>query len=183
MADSGRQGGPVPPIQPSDRPYFAEKSPFATLGPEMLANVKRDLEEADVGMLAFLTYEIERTTAPQRLQNPAGFYRNLARKLAKKRNRAVLETMFAITAPVDDVKETPRCHRCGGGGMVLEHIEGQRPRQTDQYCDCQMGRDIKDIERRKADTKKVPTAKMPPELAGSPTVVMAAAAVGGLQWQ
>jgi hypothetical protein len=29
--------------------------------------------------------------------------------------------------------ESPRCEPCGNSGRVLERIEGQRPRMTDQY--------------------------------------------------
>jgi Helix-turn-helix domain len=47
-------------------------------------------------------------------------------------------------------KESPRCEPCGNTGRVLERIEGQRPRVTDQYCDCRSGKELKTIETRKA---------------------------------
>jgi helix-turn-helix protein len=44
--------------------------------------------------------------------------------------------------------ESPRCEKCGNSGRALERIESQRPRTTDQYCDCRMGKELEAIERR-----------------------------------
>jgi len=44
--------------------------------------------------------------------------------------------------------ESPRCEPCGNSGRVLERIEGQRPRMTDQYCNCRMGKELEAVERR-----------------------------------
>jgi len=46
--------------------------------------------------------------------------------------------------------ETPRCDKCANTGRVLEQGEGeQRPKVTDEYCGCQMGRDLEAVEKRK----------------------------------
>ena len=46
--------------------------------------------------------------------------------------------------------ETPRCEKCENTGRVLERVEGeQRPKMTDQYCDCQMGKELEAVEKRK----------------------------------
>ena len=44
--------------------------------------------------------------------------------------------------------ERPRCETCGNSGRVLEQIEGDRPRATDQYCTCRMGKELESVERR-----------------------------------
>ncbi|MBZ5609773.1 MAG: helix-turn-helix domain-containing protein [Acidobacteriia bacterium] len=46
--------------------------------------------------------------------------------------------------------EIPRCEKCQNTGRVLECVQGeQRPRATEQYCDCQMGKELEAVERRK----------------------------------
>jgi hypothetical protein len=56
--------------------------------------------------------------------------------------------------------ESPRCEPCGNSGRVLERIEGQRPRMTEQYCDCRMGKELKTVETRKR-TPAVPSGAHP----------------------
>jgi len=46
--------------------------------------------------------------------------------------------------------EIPRCDKCANTGRVLEQSEGaQPPKVTDQYCDCQMGKELEAVESRK----------------------------------
>jgi hypothetical protein len=66
-------------------------------------------------------------------------------RLATERDAMAAGTASQCAPPL----ENPRCEKCGNSGRILERIEGQRPRMTDQYCDCRMGRDLEGVERRK----------------------------------
>ena len=90
-------------------------------------------------------------------QNPLSGFRSpmaglkwLVKKFRTK-TRSSLELEAAAQATVVTLSppaESPRCETCGNSGRVLERIEGQRPRTTDQYCDCRMGKELEAIERR-----------------------------------
>ena len=63
------------------------------------------------------------------------------------------------------VVETTRCEKCGASGRVLEHVPGeQRPRATEEYCDCRMGKELEVFEKRKRTTQydqRTPKAQPP----------------------
>ena len=88
-------------------------------------------------------------------QNPLSGFRSpmaglkwLVKKFrTKTRSSPELETAAKerlLPQPV----EGPRCQTCGNTGRVLERIEGQRPRTTEQYCACRMGKELEAVERR-----------------------------------
>jgi len=90
-------------------------------------------------------------------ENPlAGFHSPMAglKWLVKKfraKTRSSLELQNEAKAALGilpPLAESPRCEPCGNSGRVLERIEGQRPRMTEQYCNCRMGKELKAIERR-----------------------------------
>src|ERR1041385_3588629 len=64
---------------------------------------------------------------------------------AREREAMAVGTAIQCAPPL----ENPRCEKCGNSGRILERIEGQRPRMTDQYCDCRMAKDLEGVERRK----------------------------------
>jgi hypothetical protein len=67
----------------------------------------------------------------------------------KTRSAAELEAAAqGAVGTLSPPAERPRCEKCGNSGRVLERIEGQRPRATDQYCDCAMGKELEAVERR-----------------------------------
>lgn len=64
--------------------------------------------------------------------------------------------------------EAPRCRSCNNTGRVLERIEGQRPRATDQYCDCRMGKELEAAEHRiRAGEGSVPDCTTQNQLSSS----------------
>lgn len=70
-----------------------------------------------------------------------------------------------------EAKRNARCAKCNGGGMVLEQINGQRPRQTAEACQCpMMGREMARQLARKPDEegRAVPHRKPP---GGDPAMV------------
>lgn len=90
-------------------------------------------------------------------QNPLSGFRSpmaglkwLVKKFRTK-TRSSLEMEAAAQGAVGTLSppaESPRCETCGNCGRVLERIEGQRPRATDRYCDCRMGKELEALERR-----------------------------------
>jgi hypothetical protein len=54
-----------------------------------------------------------------------------------------------VTAEEQKRIDTPSCPRCKGGGLLLERVEGKRrPIQTQQVCDCEMGKTMARFERK-----------------------------------
>ena len=100
-----------------------------------------------------------RTTAPHALKNAAGYYTSLAKEI---RNAAVAAAFAAATAPLCQAAAPPeparddkgRCVECGGPGVLKDG----------SYCTCMMGRDLRDLERRTAQSET--TKKKPPVTAG-----------------
>ena len=68
----------------------------------------------------------------------------------KTRSSLKLETAaqraLGIILPL--TAESVRCETCNNSGRVLERTEGQRPRVTDQYCNCRMGQELESAEHR-----------------------------------
>jgi hypothetical protein len=110
--------------------------------------------------------------------NPMAGLKWLVKNFRTKSQSAVelesaAEPVRRFMAPV----EGPRCERCDGTGRVLERTGGERPRLTDQYCDCPMGKDLRSVEGRKPTAMARPSegrvepSQVPwrPVLAGSGT--------------
>jgi hypothetical protein len=72
---------------------------------------------------------------------------------AKTRSASEMDSTVRVARALSAPVEAPRCERCGNTGRILERIEGQRPRATEQYCDCPMGREIEAVEKRKQTAK------------------------------
>ena len=125
-----------------------------------MKHVRKQLEKTGGLSLAdFLAFDTARTTAPSALKNPGGYYVGLAKEL---RNAAVAAAFDAATTPLRQAAAPPepprddkgRCIDCGGPGVLKDG----------SYCTCQMGRDLKDLERRTAQSET--TKKKPPVAAG-----------------
>jgi hypothetical protein len=99
----------------------------------------------------------------------------LVKKFRTKTLSAVeLASEAGATSPFLASVETPRCEKCGNTGRLLERVDGERPRVTDQYCDCRMGKEVLAVERRK------PTATAPSDReTGSSRLPWRSAIAGG----
>ena len=93
-------------------------------------------------------------------ENPLGGFRSpmaglkwLVKKFRTKTRSALeLEASTQGAAVIlSPPAENPRCETCGNSGRVLERIEGQRPRTTNQYCSCRMGKELEAVERRMSE--------------------------------
>ena len=112
--------------------------------PACLEDVQGELRKRAIPFDAYLRRDLLTTTNPKGLTNPRGYYRDLAKKMIAEHQKQ----MAGI--PTEAMVETPRCAKCNGGGYLLELIEGQRPLQTGEFCDCKLGKDLAAIERRAA---------------------------------
>jgi hypothetical protein len=125
-------------------------------------------------MEAYLRRDSITTTNPKALTNPRGYYRNLAKIMVAEHKKH----MAGI--PTETGLETPRCAKCAGSGYLLEHIEGQRPMPTGDFCACKLGKDLAAIEQRAAKRAAATTERqqsgqspglMLPEIANGNTTV------------
>jgi hypothetical protein len=115
----------------------------SALAETILEVVKQELERGG-SMAGFVEFDALKTTSPKKLDNPGGHYRKIAQKYSAKCRAEALEAFsFRWKQPVEP---EPRCEKCDGFGMVLERIEGERPRMTEAYCVCQTGKDLKAVE-------------------------------------
>jgi helix-turn-helix protein len=92
-------------------------------------------------------------------ENPlTGFHSPMAglKWLVKKfrtKTRSAVELATGASIAFSSPVETSRCEKCSNTGRILEPVEGElRPRATDQYCDCRMGKEIEAVERRSHKT-------------------------------
>ena len=110
---------------------------------------------------------------PSAWHNPDGFLTYFAKNIRSKMPEFAPAPQ-AVKAEVSKIRGP--CPKCRGGGRILELIEGQRPRQTDRYCDCPQGKEIDATERRirsssatakNEKTFRVDRARIPPVAAVS----------------
>jgi hypothetical protein len=81
----------------------------------------------------FLAYDKTRTMSPQKITNPAGYYISLAKDINQNARADFLKRHPHARA----VGERPRCALCVGGMVGMD------------YCTCQLGCDLKRVQRRK----------------------------------
>jgi len=132
---------------------------------ELQAEFRAANQGSDIGSQdeRWLKEEMERRCiTPEALaklvtENPlSGFHKPIAglKWLVKKfrtKTRSSMELESEVKAALGILPppaESPRCEPCGNSGRLLERVNGQRPRVTDQYCECRMGKDLKAIEQR-----------------------------------
>ena len=123
-----------------------------------MQNVRRQLDKAGgVTMADFLAADLERTTAPTAINNPNGYYTQLAKGLRHDAVAAAHAAIFdplkqaGADAPVEPERNSHgRCVECNGLGKL----------PAGGFCRCQLGRDLEAQERRGPVAKKGPaTAK------------------------
>ncbi len=113
------------------------------IAPDLLSRIKETCELRGVTLAQYV--EALRPHVPNAWSNPAGFMTDFARKIHSK-------TPGGNSAPAllridPSVKETARCKECGGLGI-----------KNGEYCNCQLGRDLKRVEQRRAQAAdKAPT--------------------------
>jgi hypothetical protein len=95
---------------------------------DLLNRIRETCELRGVLMTRYL--EELRPHVPNLWKNPGGFLTDFARKIGSKMSGAPSTPDMAI-------KESPRCPQCRGIG-----------RQGEQYCGCQLGRDLERVERK-----------------------------------
>lgn len=113
------------------------------IAPDLLSRIKETCELRGVTLAQYA--EALRPHVPNAWRNPAGFLTDFARKIHSKTpggNSASALWRIDLT-----VKETARCKECGGLGN-----------KNGEYCKCQLGRDLKQVEQRHARVAdKAPT--------------------------
>jgi len=117
----------------------------------LLRDVRRDL--GDVSLSEFLEADLRATTAPERLTNPHGHYRELARKTGKREQLAALESLMDTSRQIHDLsmksagkRYVPACALCADGCMA-----------DGSYCVCKVGdarREMDARNRAAAETKE-----------------------------
>jgi hypothetical protein len=112
-----------------------------------IADVTRDLHDADLSVDAFLELDRSKTTNPAGVLNPPGYYRDIVKQLVNAGNAAVLESTLAINRVLQEPpKPQPKSQRCRAGRLSFDNDA-----DLDSYCpDCQLGLDLRQIQRRKA---------------------------------
>jgi hypothetical protein len=105
-----------------------------------------------------------RRHAPHPWRNPDGFLTHFAKKIRSKMPERVPALQLFKT---ELLQVSGPCPKCRGGGRILELTEGQRPRQTDQYCDCPRGKEINATEQRIRSASATAKNENPPVAAAS----------------
>jgi hypothetical protein len=96
--------------------------------------------------------ELVRKNALTGFRNPMAGLKWLVKKFGIK-TRSLLELeaeaqRYLGPGSLPPPEEGTRCETRNNSGRILERVDGGRPRMTDQYCDCRMGKDLKSAERR-----------------------------------
>ena len=147
QTDDDEKAAPTPAVPVTPKATFllrlAQRHPKID-APSCFEDVQGELRKGAIPFDAYLRRDLLTTTNPKGLTNPRGYYRDLAKKMFAEHQKQ----MAGI--PTEAMVETPRCAKCNGGGYLLELIEGQRPLQTGEFCDCKLGKDLAAIERRAA---------------------------------
>jgi hypothetical protein len=162
---------PAQPLTPEEqfRQILRERHGAQFNADRCAQNVKRQLAKSMIGlsMANFLSYDAERTTAPQKLTNPNGHYVALAKELVEAAPPAgpflqqLIDRAAANAPPEPERDERGRCKLCSGPGRLADGA----------FCTCAIGRDLERLERRAAQaqvTKKTPAAT---GAKGNPNVV------------
>lgn len=110
--------------------------------------LKEQMERRQIAPESLL--ELVRENQLRGFQSPMAGLKWLIKKFRlKTKSSAVLEAAATVAVGrMSPPAEVPRCERCGGAGRVLERIEGSRPKMTDQYCDCRLGKELEAVESR-----------------------------------
>jgi hypothetical protein len=114
------------------RARMAERHGPTVDGAALLGQVKGEL--GDIPLNEFLDADLTATTAPQKLTNPAGHYRKLARKLGRAAGVSVLETIAETSMAARKFLTSENAHRhnkptcCNDGRM-----------SGGGYCSCKTG--------------------------------------------
>jgi hypothetical protein len=138
-------------LNPRDevRAIYLQKT-GTTISPEVLGRFFEMIEIREVPIPEAIG-ELRRHV-PNIWRNPDGFLIDFAKKIKTK----MPETVVPRAVTPETRAENQPCPKCRGGGRVLELIEGQRPRQTDQYCDCPMAKSVQAADRSIAAKRAVP---------------------------
>lgn len=97
--------------------------------------------------------ELARSNPLAGFDNPMAGLKWLVKRFRSKTQTAesiesAVRRQYVFERPFDNA----RCEKCANTGLVLERTEGEaRPRVTDQYCDCAMGKDLKAVEKRRKE--------------------------------
>ncbi len=143
--DEKAKANPRPPYaNPEDelRDLYRTKTGLE-ITPYLLSRLKETCELRRVTLTQYV--ETLRPHTPNAWSNPAGFLIDFARKIHSRTPGGNSTPVLLRIDP--SVNETARCKSCGGVGI-----------KNGDYCKCQLGRDLKLMEHRRAqDTDKAPT--------------------------
>ena len=127
---------PLPYASPEDELRDIHRTKTGReIAPDLLLRIKETCELRGVTLMQYV--EALRPHTPNAWSNPAGFMTDFARKIRSKTPGG--NSVLALLRIDTRIKETARCRECGGVGM-----------KDGEYCNCQLGRDLKRVEQRRA---------------------------------
>jgi hypothetical protein len=138
-----------------DSPWDELRSEYraANGGQEMNCQDERWLKEQMElrGITPDALLQLVHANPVKRFHNPMAGLKWLVKKFqAKTHSAGDLEAVTVCRGASSRPMENPRCEACSNSGRILLHVEGgSRPRVTSEYCNCQMGKDLQVVEKRK----------------------------------
>lgn len=147
-AETPKQAASALPPERAFRERLKERHGSSFDAARCIGNIQRALaKQGGFDFAEFEAYDREQTTC-ENLRSPNGYYVHLAKQFAKETRQqaaAALQSRipYAEPPPEPPRDEKGRCSKCGGSGRLAEN-----------FCQCQLGRDLAALERRKPKSEK-----------------------------